>query len=323
MLTSLLFLALGLALLYVGGESLVRGAAGLALRIGLTPLAVGLTVVAFGTSCPELAVSLSAAFEGRGDVSMGNVVGSNIANIGLILGLTAVIKPINVHLQLLRFDVPLLVVVSVAFVLTVADRALGRMEGACLVLGLIVYVLVVLQLARREGKAVQAEYAAELVAEVPKVGNIAVQIAMIVAGLAMLVVGGHSFVDGAVALARMLQISEAVIGLTIVAIGTSLPELSASFVAAFRGHSDIAVGNVVGSNLFNILSILGITGLVKPITFPGINGVDFAVMLIMCIALFPLLRTGGRLSRVEGALLLIGYAAYLGWCVIQNGAPIA
>jgi len=321
MLTSLLFLALGLTLLYVGGEALVRGAAGLALRIGLTPLAVGLTVVAFGTSCPELAVSLNAAIEGRGDVSMGNVVGSNIANIGLILGLTALIKPINVHMQLLRFDVPLLVAVSVAFVLSVTDRTLGRTHGACLVLGLILYVLVVLRLARQESRAVQTEYAAELEAEVPKVGNIAVQFALIIAGLAMLVIGGRLFVDGAVALARMLEISEAVIGLTVVAVGTSLPELSASLVAAYRGHSDIAVGNVVGSNLFNILSILGLTGLVKPITFLGIDGVDFGVMLALSLALFPLLWTGSRLNRLEGVLLLVGYAGYLTWRVLQNGAP--
>jgi len=323
MLTSLLFLALGLALLYVGGEALVRGAAGLALRIGLTPLAVGLTVVAFGTSCPELAVSMSAALEGRGDVSMGNVVGSNIANIGLILGLTALIKPINVHLQLLRFDVPLMVAVSVAFVLSVSDRTLGRTEGAFLVLGLILYVLVVLRLARQEGKAVHAEYAAELAEDVPKVGNLATQLALIAAGLVMLVLGGRLFVDGAVALARMLEISEAVIGLTVVAIGTSLPELSASLVAAFRGHSDIAVGNIVGSNLFNILSILGITGLVKPIVFPGIDGVDFAVMLMMCLALFPLLWTGNRLNRFEGAILLLGYAAYLAWRVFEQGTSAA
>ena len=321
MLTSLLFLGIGLALLYVGGEALVRGAAGLALRLGLTPLAVGLTVVAFGTSCPELAVSLSAAFEGRGDVSMGNVVGSNIANIGLILGLTALIKPINVHMQLLRFDIPLMVGVSIALVLTIYDGVLGRIEGAILTLGLVVYVIIVLRLARQEGKAVQAEYAAELEADVPKVGHLGLQLALIAAGLVMLVFGGHLFVDGAVDLARMLKISEAVIGLTIVAVGTSLPELSASLVAAFRGHSDIAVGNVVGSNLFNILNILGLTGLLKPIEFPGIANIDLAAMLILSLAIFPALRTGNRLNRFEGAILLFAYAIYLAWRFIAEGAP--
>lgn len=314
MLTALGFLALGLALLYFGGEALVRGAAGLALKVGLTPLAVGLTVVAFGTSCPELAVSMNAALEGKGDVSMGNVVGSNIANVGLILALTAIIKPITVHLQLLRFDLPLLAAVTVGFVLTVLDRSLGRLEGGFLVAGLIVYIVVVLRLARKEGKAVQAQFAAEFSTELPAdQGKLWVQISMIVVGLVMLVFGGRFFVDGAVELAKGLDIPEAVIGLTVVAIGTSLPELSASIVAAARGHSDIAVGNVVGSNLFNILSIMGITGLVKPITFPGIEGADLVAMLLVSIGLFPLLFTGSRLSRFEGVILLAAYIAYVAW----------
>lgn len=314
MLTALGFLALGLALLYFGGEALVRGAAGLALKLGLTPLAVGLTVVAFGTSCPELAVSMNAALEGKGDVAMGNVVGSNIANVGLILALTAIIKPITVHLQLLRFDLPLLAAVTVGFVLTVLDRSLGRLEGGFLVAGLIVYIVVVLRLARKEGKAVQAEFAAEFSTELPAdQGKLWVQIPMIVVGLAMLVFGGRFFVDGAVELAKGLNIPEAVIGLTVVAIGTSLPELSASIVAAARGHSDIAVGNVVGSNLFNILSIMGITGLVKPITFSGIEGADLVAMLLVSIGLFPLLFTGSRLSRFEGVALLAAYITYVAW----------
>ncbi|HEX6986561.1 MAG TPA: calcium/sodium antiporter [Planctomycetaceae bacterium] len=318
MLTALVFLAVGLALLYFGGEGLVRGAAGLALRLGLTPLAVGLTVVAFGTSCPELAVSLNAAIEGQGDVSMGNVVGSNIANVGLILGLTAFLRPIAVHLQLLRFDLPILVAVSVGFVLTALDRSLGRIEGAVLVAGLVLYTAVVLRLARKETKAVQAEFAEELSEDLPPPADkLPVQLALIVGGLAMLVGGGRLFVDGAVELARGLEVPEAVIGLTIVAVGTSLPELSASLIAAARGHSDIAVGNVVGSNLFNILSILGFTGLIRPITFDGINDVDFAVMLAFSVALFPLLWTGARLSRLEGAALLAAYGGYLAWLASQ------
>lgn len=314
MLTALGLLTLGLALLYFGGEALVRGAAGLALKLGLTPLAVGLTVVAFGTSCPELAVSLNAAFEGKGDVSMGNIVGSNIANVGLILALTAIIKPITVHLQLLRFDLPLLAIVTVGFVLTVLDRSLGQFEGGVLVATLIVYIVVVLRLARKEGKAVQAEYAAELSADMPtESGKLLIQIPLIVIGLVMLVFGGQFFVDGAVELAEGLKVPEAVIGLTIVALGTSLPELSASIIAAARGHSDIAVGNVVGSNLFNILSIMGITGLVRPITFPGIEGVDLVAMLLVSLGLFPLLFTGSRLSRLEGTGLLIAYLGYVVW----------
>ncbi|MGC1274860.1 MAG: calcium/sodium antiporter [Planctomycetaceae bacterium] len=318
MLTAFLFLAIGLAFLYFGGEGLVRGAAGLALRLGLTPLAVGLTVVAFGTSTPELAVSLNAALEGQGDVSMGNVVGSNIANIGLILGLTALIMPITVHLQLLKFDLPILIAVSIAFVLTVLDRSLGRIEGGVLFAGIILYTAIVLRLARREGAAVKAEFAEGVSDDLPPpVTKLPVQIGLIAVGLVMLVAGGKLFVTGAVELAQGLGIPEAVIGLTIVAIGTSLPELSASLVAAARGHSDIAVGNVVGSNLFNILSILGITGLVQPITFEGIQFVDFAVMLGFAIALFPMLRTGSRLSRAEGIVLLAAYGGYVAWLGIQ------
>jgi cation:H+ antiporter len=314
MVTALLSLAIGLMLLYFGGEGLVRGAAGLALRLGLTPLSVGLTVVAFGTSTPELAVSLNAALGGKGDVSMGNVVGSNIANVGLILGLTALIKPIAVHLQLLKFDLPILAAVSTGFVLTVLDRKLGRLEGAVLFAGLIVYTAIVLRLARREGKAVQAEFAEELKADLPPPATkVWVQLALIAAGLVMLVLGGQFFVDGAVSLATALRILQAVIGLTIVAVGTSLPELSASLVAAARGHADIAVGNIVGSNLFNILSILGLTGMVKPIAFPGISSVDLVVMLAFAVLLFPLIWTGSRLNRIEGAALLVAYAAYVAW----------
>ena len=314
MLTALLFLAIGLALLYFGGEGLVRGASGLALRLGLTPLAVGLTVVAFGTSMPELTVSLNAALAGEGDVSMGNVVGSNIANIGLILGLTALVMPITTHLQLLKFDLPILVAVTLAVVLTVLDGSLGRIEGAVLFTSLVLYTGVVLRLARKESVAIQAEYAADLSEDQsPPVTRIPVQVALIAVGLVMLVVGGKLFVAGAVDLARGLAVPEAVIGLTIVAVGTSLPELSASLVAAARGHSDIAVGNVVGSNLFNLLNILGLTALVRPFEFPGIGGVDYAVMIAFAVILFPLLWTGSRLTRFEGVVLLAGYGGYIAW----------
>lgn len=321
MLTALAFLTLGLALLYFGGEALVRGAAGLALKLGLTPLAVGLTVVAFGTSCPELAVSMSAAFEGKGDVSMGNVIGSNIANVGLILAITAIIKPITVHLQLLRFDLPFLAAVTVGFVLTVLDGSLGRIEGGVLFATLLAYIVIVLQLARKEGKVVQAQYAAELSTDTPTHpgSKLPTLIAFVVIGLVMLVFGGRFFVDGAVELAEGLNVPEAVIGLTVVALGTSLPELSASVVAAARGHSDIAVGNVVGSNLFNILSIMGITGLVKPISFPGIEGADLVAMLLVSLGLFPLLFTGSRLSRGEGVALLILYLGYVVWRTVWVG----
>lgn len=310
MLTALLFLVIGLVLLYFGGEGLVRGASGLALRLGLTPLAVGLTVVAFGTSTPELAVSMSAVLNGQGDVSMGNVVGSNIANIGLILSLTALVKPITTHLQLLKFDLPLLIVVTVACLLMILDGTLSQLDGAVLFGGVVIYTWFVLRLARKEHRAMQADLADDLP---PPGTSIFLQLALIAAGLAMLILGGNLFVNGAVELARWLEVPEAVIGLTIVAFGTSLPELSASIVAAARGQSDIAVGNIIGSNLFNLLNILGLTALVRPFEFPGISVVDYAVMLGFTVILLPMLWTGSRLSRFEGVLLLAGYGGYVAW----------
>ena len=321
MLVSLLYLAAGLGLLYVGGESLVKGAAGLALRFGLTPLAVGLTVVAFGTSAPELAVCLGAAFQGQGDLALGNVVGSNIGNVGLILGLTALIRPVAVHLQVLRFDLPLLAAVSIGFVLTVLDGRLGRIEGAVLVAGLVLYVATVLRLSRRETRAVRAEFeagiAAEVAADVPETtaGRVWVLALMVAAGVGLLVLGGQAFVEGSVRFAERLGVPKAVIALTLVAVGTSLPELATGLVAAARGQGDIAVGNVVGSNLFNILSIAGLTGLIRPIAAPGLTPVDLGAMLLFSLALFPLIYVGGRqrVGRREGALLLAAYACYVGW----------
>ena len=315
---SLLYLAAGAALLYFGGEALVKGAVALALRVGLTPLAVGLTVVAFGTSAPELAVSLDAALQNLGDVALGNVVGSNIGNIGLILGLTALVCPIAVHRQVLRFDLPVLVIVSVLVVLTALDRSLGRVEGVLLTLALLVYLAVVLQLSRRESAVLEAA-AEELHTEqseelpTPAKGGIAIQLVLIVAGVAMLVGGGRVFVTGAVQIAGALHISQAVIALTVVALGTSLPELAACLIAAARGHADIAIGNVVGSNLFNLLCILGITATVRPVTFPEIAMTDLGVMLAMTFLLVPLLWTRRTLSRIEGGVLLAGYLAYVAW----------
>ncbi len=317
MLVPLLLLAAGLSLLYVGGEALVKGAAGLALRLGLTPLAVGLTVVAFGTSAPELAVSLDAAFKGEGDLSLGNIVGSNIGNVGLILGLTALIRPIAVHLQILKFDLPVLAVVSAGFMLTALDGRIGRIEGAVLVVGLPLYVAAVLRLSRRESRAVQQEFAEEIAADAPVVaaGNVWALALLVAVGIGMLVLGGQAFVTGSVAIAERLGVPKAVIALTLVALGTSLPELATSLVAAARGQGDIAVGNVVGSNLFNILSIAGLTGLIAPIDAPGVTTVDLGVMLLFTLALFPIVFAGRRrrIGRIEGALLLAGYVGFVAW----------
>ena len=315
---ALLYLAVGFALLYFGGEVLVRGAAGLALRLGLTPLVVGLTVVAFGTSCPELAVSMLAARDNLGDVAVGNVVGSNIANIGLILALTALVAPITINRQIMRLDLPLLLAVTIGFILMALDAELGRIEGMILTAMLFLYVAVVLRLARKKTLE-QQELKQEAAQELPVGAPLPRQLLYIVLGVALLVGGGHAFVEGATDLARRLNISEAVISLTVVALGTSLPELSASLVAAARKHGDIAVGNVIGSCLFNLMSIMGLTSLAFPMKFPDISLIDLSVMLAMTSLMLPMFATKSRLSRFEGGLLLLIYTGYICWLAMNPG----
>ena len=301
-------LVAGGVLLYGGGEVLVRSAAQLGLRFGMSPLVVGLTVVAFGTSSPELAVSIGAALDGKGDVAVGNVVGSNICNIALILGLCACIRPVRVHMQLLRFDVPVAIGVAVAVFVLLTDTLIGRIEGAALVAGLVLYVAVLLILARREPESVNAEFAAE---ESDRARALPLLAGGIAAGLALLVWGGDWFVAGAADLARGLGIDEALIALTIVAIGTSTPELATSLIATLRGHGDMAVGNIVGSNIFNGLGILGAAAIVRPLSAPGILTSDLATMLGVSLLLLPLAWTGRQIVRWEGALLLALYAGYI------------
>jgi cation:H+ antiporter len=306
-LTSSLLILAGIVLLYFGAEGLVRGSASIAARLGLTPLVIGLTVVAFGTSMPELVVSIGASLDGKGPIAVGNVVGSNIGNIALILGLAALIQPLRVQAQIVRVDLPILLVASVALVAILADGAVGRVEGGLLFAGLLAYIGTSLRLARREPAAVEAEF----VEGMPRAGrSAALDAGMVAAGLALLVLGARLLVTGAVDIAEGFGLSQAVIGLTIVAIGTSLPELATSVVAALKGQGDIAVGNVVGSNLFNILGILGITALVRPLAQSGMSSVDLGVMLVLTVALLPLMRSGFRVSRAEGGVLVAGYAAY-------------
>ena len=305
--TILFSLLVGLALLTAGGEMLVRGASALALRLGLTPLIVGLTVVAFGTSSPELAVSLDAAVSGVGDIAVGNVVGSNICNIALILGLAALIRPLRIHAQLVLLDVPLMIAASVLVVILLADGVLGRIAGIVCVGMLVIWIVAGIRLARRESRQVEDEFSEEIAQ--PRAQNW-IFVLMVVAGLVALFAGGQFFVGGAVDLARTIGVSEAVIGLTIVAAGTSLPELATSLIGAARGHGDIAVGNVVGSNIFNLLAILGLAAIVAPIETVNISWIDFGAMLVIAVLLLPLVRSGHTLSRLEGALLLSAYIAY-------------
>lgn len=302
-------LLVGLALLYAGAELTVRGARSLGLRAGLSPVLVGLTFVAFGTSAPELVVSLRGALQGHDGLALGNVVGSNICNILLILGLCSLVRPMEVHAQLLRVDVPLLVGVSTLTAgLLLLLGGLGRLGGACLLGGLAVYTISSVRRARLESEAVVAEVRAAQ----PEPGSRAwLDVAFALLGLGLLVGGGAAFVDGAAALAARLGVPANIIGLTVVAVGTSLPELASSLLAAVRAQGDIALGNVVGSNLFNLLGILGIVALIQPVGMGGVQLRDLVVMLAAALLLFAFLYSRRRLERWEGAVLLVGYGLYL------------
>jgi cation:H+ antiporter len=306
-----LFVLFGLVLLFFGGEGLVRGSSALALRLGLTPLVVGLTVVAFGTSAPELVVSIQATLAGQGAVAIGNVIGSNSLNIGLILAITALIHPLKVQLQILRIDTPIMVGVSVLAAWMLSDLVIGRIEGATLFAGVIAYTAFTVLYAKKVKPSAEVE--AEFAEAVPApCGSIWRDVLFVVAGLGLLAAGSHFLVDGATRLARGFGISEAIIGLTIVALGTSMPELVTCIVAACKKEPDIALGNVIGSNIFNLLGILGMAALVRPMTGEGIKMTDLYVALAFAVALVPLLWSGRILQRWEGGLLLGGYIAYMG-----------
>jgi cation:H+ antiporter len=304
----ILYLVGGLIMLFIGAEGLIRGSSNLAIKIGITPLVVGLTVVAFGTSTPELVVSLKAALLGNSSISLGNVVGSNIANIALILGVAALIRPLDVHAKVIMREIPIMIGISILLLLLLIDGELGFFDGLVFVIGLVVYLVVNVLIARKEkNPEIDSEFSEGLKSKL----GIPVSIVLMIAGLGLLILGANLFVQSAVAIAKIFNVSDAIIGLTIVAIGTSLPELITSIVAAYKKEADIAIGNVVGSNIFNILGILGITALIIPISSVGISYVDLGVMLFTAIILFPLSRTGFSISRFEGALLLAGYGGYI------------
>ena len=318
-------LVIGLVLLVIGAEALVRGASRLAGTVGISSLVIGLTVVAFGTSAPELAVSVQSAFQGQADIAVGNVVGSNIFNVLFILGLSALIIPLHVSRQLIRFDVPVMIVVSVVTWLFSLDGHIVLWEGALLFLGIILYTVFLIRQSRRETAEIKAEYEEEFGAEAPKTPTgILVNVLFIVAGLFMLVFGSRWLVAGAVFIAQLFGISELVIGLTIVAAGTSLPEVATSVVAALRGERDIAVGNVVGSNIFNLMAVLGMTGIVAPGGIPiapAALALDIPFMLFVAVACLPIFFTGNTITRWEGVLFLVYYVAYTLYLVLNaNGS---
>lgn len=314
MITALLLIA-GLALLIAGAEALVRGASRVAAAVGVSPLIIGLTVVAFGTSSPELAVGVRAALIGSADVVVGNVVGSNIFNILVIIGLSATIVPLVVHQQLVRLDLPVVIGLSFLVLVTALDGAISRAEGLLYFLGLLAYLGFQLWISRREAPEVQVEYAQEFgngQARSPR--QWAVNLGLIAAGLAMLALGADWLVEGASAIARAFGVSELVIGLTIVAAGTSAPEVATSAMAAVRGERDIAVGNAVGSNIFNILGVLGLSAALAPegiAVSPAALRFDIPVMIAVAVAALPVFFTGYAINRWEGSLFLLLYGGYV------------
>jgi cation:H+ antiporter len=312
MLVALLQIVGGFIVLTAAAEALVYGASSLARRVGLSPLVIGLTVVSIGTSLPELVVGVEAALRGSGDIALGNVVGSNIGNIALILGVAALVRPLAVQAQIVRVDSPILVAVSLVFVGLIFDGMLGRFDGLLLVAGIVVYVGYNLRAAKGASSVIRKEFDEGI----PQEHSVLVDLGLFGLGIAGLVGGAHIMIEGAVAIAETLGVGPIVIGLTIVAVGTSLPELATSVVAARRGSGDIAVGNAVGSSIFNILGILGVTVLVQPLSTQTLGWVDAGVMVGTAAIVLPLFRSDWTLSRVEGAFLVGCYLCYIGSLVV-------
>ncbi len=321
----MLWFVVGLIALVTGAELLVRGASKLALSFGISPLVVGLTVVAIGTSAPEMAVSVQSSWSGRVDIALGNVVGSNIFNVLVILGLSALITPLVVHQQVIRQEVPIMIGVSMLLWTLALDGGISRWEGMLLA-GLVVgYTVLVIRQSRRETASVQAEVEAEYDLAFDGTSkdwdsHWGIQVLLILAGLALLVTGAQWLVEAAVGFARQLGVSELIIGLTIVAAGTSLPEVATSVMAAIRGERDIAVGNVVGSNIFNILAVLGFSASVAPSDLgvaPAMLAFDIPVMAAVAVACLPVFFNGSCITRWEGAQLLLLYVAYTVYLILH------
>lgn len=306
----LLLLSIGLVLLYFGGEWLVKGAGLLARHLGVPPIVIGATVVAMGTSTPELVVSLHAALTGKNDISLGNIVGSNIANIALILGLAVFIRSITWAPSVAKTHAPFMMVATVASMVMLLDGTLGPVDALLLLAGLVAYVM----LCVRESNATPEpdSEVVQLLSPPPDKG-MGYFALLIAAGLSLLVLGAHLLVESAVDIARLAGVSEAFIGLTIVAVGTSLPELTTSVVAAIRNECDIAIGNVVGSNTFNILFILGLTAGIEPLQMGGVLWSDMFAMLGFALALMAMVMFMKRMGRGSGIALITGYVAYVAW----------
>jgi cation:H+ antiporter len=325
----LLYIAIclvGFVLLYFGAEWLVKGSSSLARSLGVTPIVIGLTVVAFGTSAPELVVSLISSIKGKSMIAVGNVVGSNICNIALVLGLSALFNPIKSDPSVIRRDIPIMLGISLYLLVLSFNSTLGRIEGATLFAGIIAYTFMNYYLAKKETRdATGGEMPGAIESELEEIGYIASrskQILLVVVGIAGVVGGAQMVVESAVYIMTQLGVSEKFIGLTIVAFGTSLPELATSVVAAMRGEMDISIGNLVGSNVFNIMSVLGVASLVRPILIPGgffESGlwIDYLVMLFTSFLPWLLMRRTYTVNRKGGAMLLVCYVGYLTYLIIQ------
>ena len=310
----------GFVLLYFGAEWLVKGSSSLARSLGVTPIVIGLTVVAFGTSAPELVVSLISSIQGKSMIAVGNVVGSNICNIALVLGLSAIFNPIKSDPSVVRRDIPIMLAISAYLLVLTMNSTLGRVEGATLFSGIILYTIMNYALAKKE-TAGTVEIESEL-EEIGFVSSRPKQILLIVAGIAGVVLGAQVVVDNAVKIMTILGVSEKFIGLTIVAFGTSLPELATSVVAALRGEMDISIGNLVGSNVFNIMSVLGAASLVRPIPIPGgffESGlwIDYLVMMFTSFLPWLMMRKDFSINRRKGVVLLACYVGYLTYLIVK------
>ncbi len=321
---TIVLLITGLVLLVGGAEVLVRGATRLSLALGISPLVIGLTVVAYGTSSPEVAVTLQAGFAGETDLALGNVIGSNIANVLLVLGLAAMVAPLIVRSQLVRFDVPIMIGASVLLLVLALDGRIGRIESGILAAGAFIYSGVVLYIGTRRGRqpATMPELPDEsITVERTRFRGIGRHALYVVIGLGLLVLGSRWLVDGAIEIAVALGVSQMVIGLTVVAIGTSLPEIATSMLAAFKGERDLAVGNVVGSNIFNIFLVLGVAGFIVPVDIPvptSALNFDLLVMIAVAVACLPIFFTGGEIARWEGGLFLGYFAAYTAYLILRS-----
>jgi cation:H+ antiporter len=318
MLMQVLMFVLGLVALVMGAEAMVRGASRLAVSWGISPLVVGLTVVAFGTSAPEMAGSVGAALSGSPDLAIGNVVGSNIANVLLILGISALVAPLLVAEQIIRQEVPIMIGASLLVVVMALDGSIGRFEAGLLFALVIAYTVFLVVQSRRASRQAEDEFASEIPTSQWD-RHWGVQVALVLGGLGLLVLGADWLVGAAVAFARLFGVSDLIIGLTVVAVGTSMPEIATSLVAALRGQRDIAVGNVVGSNIFNLLAVLGAAGVVSASGLEvseAARNFDLWVMLAVAFACLPILLTGREIARWEGVLFLAYYAIYILYLVL-------